>query len=272
MRIPPAKPRPVRRALTAAALAAGALGLGACATRPPASDAEATQEYEQTNDPLEPTNRFFYRVDDTLDRYTLKPLAQGYIAVVPTAGRTGIHNVLANLSSPVLFADDVSQANPRHAGDTFVRFVVNSTIGVAGIFDVAKGLGYPGHDTNFGITLGLWGVPTGPYLYLPFIGPSSPRAILGRGADTVLDPFTWVPHGYGLVTLNWARYGVGIVDTRAEYMSDLEHIKAGALDPYATFRSLYRQNINAQVEAARHPAPVTPPVNAPQGGASQPGS
>ena len=264
MHLPLRKPGPARRALVAATLAAAALSLSACATKPPATDADATQEYEQTNDPLEPTNRFFYRVNDTLDRYTLKPLAEGYVAVVPEPGRTGIHNVLANLSSPVLFADDVSQANPRHAGDTFVRFVVNSTVGVAGIFDVAKGLGYPGHDTNFGITLALWGVPTGPYLYLPFIGPSSPRAILGRGADTVLDPFTWVPRGYGLLTLNWARYGLGVVDTRAAYLNDLERVKAGALDPYATFRSLYRQNIESQVQAAKHPDAVTPPDNAPQ--------
>jgi len=245
---------PARRALAAAAIAAGALSLSACATKPPATDADATQEYEQTNDPLEPTNRFFYRVNDTLDRTTLKPLAEGYVFVVPSPVRTGVHNVLANLSSPVLFADDVSQANPSHAGDTFMRFVINSTAGGAGIFDVAKSLGYPAHDTNFGITLGLWGVPSGPYLYLPFIGPSSPRAILGRGADTVIDPFTWVPRGYGLLTLNWARYGVGVVDTRADYLSDIEHVKASALDPYATFRSLYRQNIQSQVDAAKHAA------------------
>jgi phospholipid-binding lipoprotein MlaA len=255
---------PARRRLAAATIAAGALTLAGCATKPPASDADALQEYEQTNDPLEPTNRFFYRVDDTLDRYTLKPIAEGYVYVVPTPVRTGVHNVLANLSSPVLFADDVTQANPRHAGDTFMRFVINSTIGGAGVFDVAKGLGYPAHSTNFGITLALWGVPAGPFLYLPFVGPSSPRAVAGRGADTVLDPFTWVPRGYGLLTVNWARYGVGIVDERAEYLSDIEHVKASALDPYATFRSLYRQNINSQVEAAKHPAPVTPPSWDPQ--------
>jgi phospholipid-binding lipoprotein MlaA len=258
MRFTNTRPLRVGRALSAAASLTFALA--GCATRPPATDADALQEYNQTNDPLEPTNRFFYRVDDTLDRYTLKPLAQGYIFVVPSPVRTGLHNALANLSSPVLFADDVSQANPQHAGDTFMRFVINSTAGAAGFFDVAKGLGYPAHDTNFGITLALWGVPAGPFLYLPFVGPSSPRALLGRGADTVLDPFTWVPRGYSLRTLNWARYGLGVVDERAAYMSDIEHVKASALDPYATFRSLYRQNINSQVEAARHPAAITPPA------------
>jgi phospholipid-binding lipoprotein MlaA len=259
-------PKPLRHVLAAATLAVGALCLTACATRPPASDTEATRDFEQTNDPLEPTNRFFYKVNDTLDTYTLKPVAQAYIAVVPSPARTGIHNVLANLSSPVLFGDDVSQGNPRHAGDTFMRFVINSTAGVAGIFDVAKEVGYPAHSTTFDVTLGLWGVPQGPYLYLPFIGPSSPRAIIGRGADTVLDPFTWVPRGYGLLTVNWARFGLGVVDERAAYMSDLEHVKASALDPYATFRSLYRQSVDSQIEAARHPETPTPPA-----GAMQPG-
>jgi phospholipid-binding lipoprotein MlaA len=243
----------------ALALSGCALALAGCAQKPPATDADATQDYEQTNDPLEPTNRFFYRVNDTLDRYTLKPIAEGYVYIVPSPIRTGLHNVLENLSSPVLFADDVSQANPRNAGDTFVRFAVNTTVGLGGAFDVAKSLGYPSHSTNFGVTLALWGVPEGPYLYLPLVGPSSPRALAGRGADTVLDPFTWVPRGYGLLTLNWARYGLGIIDERAEYASDLDHVKASALDPYATFRSLYRQNVNSKVEAAKHPAPTTPP-------------
>jgi phospholipid-binding lipoprotein MlaA len=253
-------PKPLRLALAAGALAVAAFSLGACATRPPASDVEATQDFDQTNDPLEPTNRFFYKVNDTLDRYTLKPVAQAYIAVVPSPARTGVHNALTNLSSPVLFADDVSQANPRHAGDTFMRFVINSTAGVAGIFDVAKSVGYPAHTTNFGITLALWGVPQGPYLYLPLIGPTSPRGVVGRGIDSAFDPFTWVPRGYGLLTLNWARNGLSIVDLRATYMSDLEHVKATALDPYATFRSLYRQSIDSQVEEARHPADVTAPA------------
>jgi phospholipid-binding lipoprotein MlaA len=241
-------------------LLSAALTLSACATKPPASDKDATADYEQTNDPLEPTNRFFYDVNDKLDHYTLKPVAEAYVYVVPSPVRTGVHNVLTNLSSPVLFADDVSQANPRRAGDTFMRFIINSTAGGLGVFDVASGWGYPIHSTNFGVTLALWGVPEGPYLYLPLLGPSSPRAGAGFGVDTVLDPFTWVPRGYGLLTLNWARYGLGLLDARSRYASDLDHVKAGALDPYATFRSLYRQNLNSQIEEARHDRPATPPA------------
>ncbi len=236
------------------------LAVSACATRPPASDKEATADFEQTNDPYEPANRFFYNLDDKLDRYTLKPIAQGYVYVVPSPVRGGVHNVLANLSSPVLLADDVTQANPRRAGDTFMRFVINSTAGGLGVFDVATGWGYPSHDSTFGVTLALWGVPAGPYLYLPVLGPSSPRAAVGYGVDIAFDPFTYVPRGYGLLTLNWARYGLTLIDLRSRHLTDLDAAKKSALDPYATFRSLYRQNLESQIEAARHDGPATPPA------------
>jgi phospholipid-binding lipoprotein MlaA len=235
------------------------LVLSACATKPPASDPDAVADFEQTNDPLEPTNRFFYKVNDTLDRYTLKPVAQGYVAVVPAPVRTGVHNVLSNLSSPVLLTNDVAQANPRHAGDTFMRFLINTTAGGLGIFDVAKGWGYPGHDTGWGVTLGVWGIPSGPYLYVPLLGPGSPRGLAGFALDTASDPFTYVPHGYGLKTLNWARYGVGVIDTRAALLGDLDKVQASALDPYASIRSLYRQHVQSQVDAAKTPAAATPP-------------
>ncbi len=245
-------------------LVMAALGVSGCATRPPASDAEATADFQQTNDPYEPANRFSYRVSDAIDRYTLKPAAEGYVYVVPAPVRTGVHNVLANLSSPVLFADDVSQANPRRAGDTFMRFVINSTAGGLGVFDVASGWGYPAHTTSFAVTLALWGVPSGPYLYLPLLGPSSPRDATGFGIDSALDPFSYVPHGYGLKTFNWARYGIALLDVRSRHITDLDAVKKGALDPYATFRSLYRQNLQSQIEESRHDKAETPPAWAAQ--------
>jgi phospholipid-binding lipoprotein MlaA len=235
------------------------LALGACATAPPASDTAATQEFEQTNDPLEPTNRVLYNVSDAIDRYTLKPVAQAYVFVFPTPVRTGLHNVLANLSSPVVLANDVAQAKSRRAGDTFMRFLINSSVGVLGVFDVASGWGYKPHDNDFGITLALWGVPDGPYLFLPLLGPSNPRDAVGFGGDIALDPFTYVPRGYGLLTLNWARYGLGIIDARAAVLDDLDKIKASALDPYATIRSLARQHRDAAIAAARGDTRSTPP-------------
>ncbi len=247
-------PSPTVRHLALAALALSAVTLGGCA----GSSAPATGEAD-ASDPYESTNRFFYKVDDTLIRYTIKPVSDGYIYVVPAPVRTGVHNVLANLSSPVLFADDVSQGKPRRAGDTFMRFLINSTAGGLGAFDVAADWGYPGHASNFGVTLALWGVPSGPYLYLPLLGPSSPRALAGSGVDGALDPFSYVPHGYGLLTLNWARYGLGLLDTYSRNENDLEHVKAGALDPYATFRSLYVQHTQSQIDNVRNDNRATPP-------------
>jgi phospholipid-binding lipoprotein MlaA len=249
----PAAGRPCLRYGT---LAIAGFALGACGGQTAATGAAA----DQVNDPYESTNRFFYSVDDKLDRYALKPVAEGYIYVVPSPVRGSVHNVLSNLASPVLFADDVSQANPRRAGDTFMRFIINSTVGGLGAFDVATGWGYPHHDTDFGVTLALWGVPSGPFLYLPVLGPSSPRAVAGYGADIALDPFTWVPRGYGLLTFNWARNGVNVIDVRSRLIPDLDKVKAGALDPYATFRSLYQQNLASKIEAARHDEPGTPPL------------
>ena len=249
---------PLRTAafLGAALLLAGCAGKSAPTT---AADAGDAADEDQVNDPYENTNRFFYKVNDTIDTYSLKPIAQGYVYVTPQPVRTGIHNFLANISSPVLFTNDVAQANPKRAGDTFMRFMINSTAGVLGVFDVAKLAGYRAHDTDFGVTLGLWGVSEGPYLYLPFLGPSSPRGATGYALDAAVDPFTYVPHGYGLRTFNWARYGMGVIDTRANLLTDLDKVKANALDPYATIRSLYRQHVQSQINEARDDKRLTPP-------------
>ena len=249
--------RPARLAAAAAILLP--LALGACATKPPASDADATTEYNQTNDPLEPTNRFFYKVDDTLDTYTLKPVAQAYVAVVPDPVRSGVHNFLANLNTPTVLVNDMAEAKPKRAGTTFMRFVINSTAGVLGVFDVAKGLGYPVHDAGFNQTLGVWGVGDGFYLYLPFVGPSSQRASVGFAVDQATDPFGYVPKGIYLHTFNWARYGLTTVDTRARLLTDYDKVKSGALDPYATIRSLYRQNTQSRIDAVRNDNAMTPP-------------
>ncbi|MBV9735040.1 MAG: VacJ family lipoprotein [Acidisphaera sp.] len=244
--------------LLAALLSVGPL-LG-CATRPPASDPEALAEYNQTNDPLEPTNRFFYRVNDALDVVVLKPVAEAYRYAVPRPVRTGIHNALANLSTPVLLANDVLQAKPRRAGDTLVRFVVNSTVGVVGIFDVASGWGYRAHDNDFGITLALWGVSDGPFLFLPVLGPSNPRDATGFGVDIALDPLTYIGQGAIVTDLKWARYGVSATDERERVLDPVDQIKKGALDPYATFRSLYRQHRDSEIAAARTDEPRTVPA------------
>ena len=247
--------------LLTAALAA--LMLSACAAKPPADDPDAVADFKANNYPLEPTNRVFFTFNDKLDTYALKPVAQGYVFITPAPVRSGIHNALGNLASPALLFNDVAEGHPRNAGTTFMRFMINSTIGGLGTFDVAKSLGYPGHGADGNLTLALWGVPEGPYLYVPFLGPSSPRGLAGDGIDAAANPFTYAPHGYGLHTFSYAKSGLGIVDQRALLLTDLDKAKAGALDPYATFRTLYQQYEHKQIADSAKDSPATPPAWSP---------
>ena len=234
--------------------------LAGCATPPPADNADAVADYKEANDPLEPTNRVFYDVNEGLDNYLLRPAAQAYRYVVPPRVRSGVHNVLSNLGSPVVLTADVLQVKPRRAGDVTMRFLINSTIGIAGIFDVADGWGYPTHDNDFGITLANRGVPDGPFLFLPILGPSSPRNAIGFGADIAVDPFTWVGAGGAVTALRYTKTGANAVDARERVLDPVDQIKKTALDPYATFRSLYRQHREAEIQAVRDDNGATIPV------------
>lgn len=243
-----------------------AIVLAGCATRPPPDDPDAVADYKQTNDPLEPTNRVFYAVNNGLDTVILRPLALGYRYVVPGVIRTGIHNVLANIGLPVQLTNDILEGKPRRAGDTAMRFVINTTAGGLGIIDVASKWGYPDHDADFGMTLALWGTPEGPFLFLPVLGPTNPRDATGFGVDILIDPFTWVggPHETGLTAFNWSRYGLNAVSARERVLDAVDQIKKTALDPYATFRSLYRQHRRAQIETLRNDKRSTVPAWFPQ--------
>ena len=250
---------PARAACLPILAAIVVLGVAGCATPPPASDPDAVADFNQTNDPLEPANRVFYAVNNGIEAVVLRPLAVGYRYAVPEVVRTHVHNVLTNLNSPVTLANDIMQAKPRRAGDTLMRFVINSTVGAAGIFDVASDWGYPDHSTDFGVTMALWGVPEGPFLFLPVVGPSNPRDASGFGVDIAIDPFTWVGNGSTVADLGYVRYGVTAVDTEARIQPDLDKAKASALDPYATFRSLYRQYRQSEIEQTRSDNRATVP-------------
>ena len=205
--------------------------LGGCATPPPASDPEAVADFKATNDPLEPTNRFFYRVNDGALTYVLAPAARSYNAAVPRPVRGGIHNLLNNIGQPVQFVNDVLETKPRRAGDTFMRFAINTTLGVGGIFDVARRIGYADHDADGGLTLAIWGVPAGPYLYLPLYGPSGLRDGVGRGLDAAASPFTWLSFD-GSNSLGWSQLVLGALDQTSRHLKDIQQVKADALDPW----------------------------------------
>jgi phospholipid-binding lipoprotein MlaA len=246
--------------------------LGGCAVPPPADDADAVAEFKETNDPIEPTNRAIYAFNDGLDTVTLRPAAKAYRFIVPPPVRSGIHNVLSNLATPAQLGNDMLEGKPRRAGDTTMRFLINTTVGVLGIFDVAKDWGYPDHDADFCMTLALWGLQDGPYLFLPLLGPSNPRDAVGLGANIAMDPFTWLGQGTAVRALDWSRFGLNAVDQRERHLDDIDSIKKTALDPYATFRSLYRQHRQAQIDDVRNDSRATIPVWFPQSGAPYTGT
>lgn len=226
------------------AVVCASLALGACATKDPEAVAQ--------HDPWEPTNRAVFDFDMKLDRAVVRPVAKFYNNNVPDPARTGIHNALTNLNSPVVFGNDVLQGEPGKATDTLGRFVINSTVGVAGFIDVAGKIGIPGHTTDFGITLGKAGAQEGSYLVLPFLGPKPPRDLVGMGVDTAMDPLTWISFPDSTLFLI-VRGGMNVLDERAATVDQVEQIERSSIDFYATTRSLYRQSRAAQINNGKAP-------------------
>jgi phospholipid-binding lipoprotein MlaA len=234
-----------------------ALALTGCATPPDDDDPEAKAEFEQINDPLEPTNRVIFTVNDHLNEYFLEPLAQGYRFVVPSFGRDRVSDFLDNLKMPVYLANDLLQGNVTMAGATLERFVLNSSFGVFGIMDVAQPMGIPGHQSDFGQTLGVWGLGEGPYLVLPLFGPSNPRDAVGMAADSYLDPLDYYLETGGRHWMYWTRAGMGALSQYDAYRDALDDIKRTSLDYYSAMRSLYRQRRAAQINAGIDPDKYT---------------
>jgi phospholipid-binding lipoprotein MlaA len=233
-------PSPISRLFAVLALCVLA---GACATRPPASDMNAVIAYEEANDPLEPFNRAMFKTDQALDKVVVRPIVKGYRAIVPEPGRRGIGNFLQNVRSPITFVHDVLQAEPERAGITFSRFVVNTFIGVLGLFDVATEMGLPYHSEDLGQTLAVWGVGDGPFIYAPLFGPSTLRDGTGFGVDAVfVDPLAWYSRGNNPHTwITWPILGGLIIDIKDKTMFATDELKASSIDYYASLRSAYRQ-------------------------------
>ncbi|CAN5194101.1 MlaA family lipoprotein [soil metagenome] len=223
---------------TAAALCS--LGFAAPAFAQTAGGASPSDQSRTGADPWEGLNRGFYRLNQGLDRL-VRPGVVFYHHAVPTPARQGVHNALTNLTGPIVFINDMLQLRPKRAAVTLGRFVVNSTAGVGGFGEVGERVGLPYHGADFGQTLGRYGVGTGPYLYLPLLGPTTLRDIAGRGVDTVADPFNVVNYE-GRASLGYARAIGGSIDARDQVDPLLKDIDRTATDPYVTTRSLYLQN------------------------------
>jgi phospholipid-binding lipoprotein MlaA len=217
-----------------------------CATVP--RDPVALAAFKATNDPLEPLNRKTFAFNQGVDRALLKPLAKGYVWAIPGRGRDGIRNFIRNLHEPIVLFNNVLQGQFKRALTTAGRFVVNSTVGVAGVMDFAGRHGLARQHGDFGQTLYVWGVHEGPYLVLPVVGPSNPRDTVGMTADLFVNPFLWlVPHFEYEGSLSVAEAAIGGIDERSRNIDTLDEIQREAVDFYASMRSLYRQNRNAEL-------------------------
>lgn len=260
------------------------LALTACLAVPTiasAQEAVATAEVapvqiRTSNDPWEGFNRNLFGVHQAVDHAVLGPVARGYRAVTPRPFRTGVVNFLRNLKAPVVLANDLLQGEVNRAGSTAGRFAINTTIGIGGIFDPATSMGLEHHDEDFGQTLAVWGVPSGPYLFVPLMGPTTLRDGAGQIVDVAFDPLTWARFD-DVNTARATRTIVAGIAQRELLIEQIDSIEAQGGDTYVAYRSAFEVSREAAIQNGRadvqdlpdfddiDEAPVT---NAPNGGAS----
>lgn len=215
--------------LWAAFSLSAAVTLSGCAT--------TADEYRDPSDPLETFNRVMYRFNSDLDTAVMKPLARGYNAVVPAPVNRGVTNFFNNLDDVGSAVNNLLQLKLGRAVSDVGRVVINSTVGMAGLMDVASNMDLPKYGEDFGQTLGTWGIGTGPYLVLPVLGSSTVRDGVGVVAEWYLDPVTYIEDD----SVRWSVRGLDVVDTRAELLNASRVLETAALDPYAFVRDAYLQ-------------------------------
>lgn len=217
-----------------------------CASVPP-RDSEAYQAYLDRNDPLEPMNRYFFEVNRGLDQLFLQPASAMYNAALPDPVQDSVRAFLNNLRTPIILANDLLQGEGERAYITFSRFMVNTSIGLLGLFDVATEIGLDYHDEDFGQTLAVAGVRPGPYLMVPLLGPTNPRDLVGKVVDLAFDPMTYVAGTETRV----ARMSVDTVDFRHRNREAIEALEEGSIDFYATVRDASRQRREDEIHNNR---------------------
>ena len=239
-----------------------ALILSGCATQRANPPQPGAAEAEDFNDPFEDTNRAIFDFNQVVDRNVLVPVAKAYRTVLPDPVRDSVRDFLYNLRAPLIFVNDTLQGDFVRAGQTFARFTLNSTLGVGGLIDVAGRWGQlPYHEQDLGLTLGVWGIPEGPYIVVPLLGPSDPRDLGGQVAEGFGDPWNILVTGnpWTLYWIPFVRGAVSGIDQRSRYIETLADIERTSLDYYATIRSLYRQRRAALIRGERENLP--PPAS-----------
>ena len=209
--------------------------------------AQASEE-EAVNDPLETMNRAIFDFNEGFQDVLLRPLAKFYNNSVNVTVRQGISNFLDNLSSPVIFANDLLQGEFERALTTFGRAFINTTFGIFGLADVASELGIEQHDEDFGQTLAVYGMGEGFYLVMPIFGPSSPRDAIGKLViDSYLDPLGLWMDNTDRKNMEYALTGAEGLDKYAGIVDELNQVKKTSVDYYAAVRSLYRQKRKSEI-------------------------
>jgi phospholipid-binding lipoprotein MlaA len=206
-----------------------AAALTGCATLPPGHK-------PPPQDPWESWNRGVYKVNDTVDRAVVKPVARTYVRVVPAPARTGVSNFFANLRTTTVMVNDALQGKFAAAGSDLARLLVNTTVGIGGLLDPATQMGLAKNDEDFGQTLGHWGVHPGPFVEIPILGPSDVRDGSGRVVDIFTGPTHYIDNNW----VSYGLYGVSALDTRAGLLS-LDETLRKVFDPYAFIRDAYLQ-------------------------------
>src|ERR1700744_5733573 len=191
-------------------------------------------------DPYEPINRKIHKVNMTIDRFALKPAAKVYKTILPGFIRKGINNAYSNVLMLPTTANDLFQGDWRHAIKDSWRFMINSTLGIAGLFDVAdKSFALPPHYNDLGLTFAKWGDKNSPYIVIPFFGPSTIRDGMSMPFDYLLTPYPYLPSSVAFISINALRY----VDLRAQLLES-EPLMNEALDQYTFIRDAYLQHRN----------------------------
>jgi phospholipid-binding lipoprotein MlaA len=221
-----------------AALLLCLLYLGGCASVPGKPD---------PRDPWERMNRTTYKFNDGFDRFVFKPLAKGYVKTVPRFARSNIHNFFSNLGYPIVMLNDLLQGQFRALGNDTARLLVNSTTGVGGLFDPASEMGLDRNSRDFGQTLGVWGFKPGPYVMLPFMGPSDVRDTVGVVGDQLSDPRNYLFGAW----VSWSLFVVSSMDQRSQLLDTVDRTLEGAYDKYAVLRSAYLQNREFKVHGSQ---------------------
>jgi phospholipid-binding lipoprotein MlaA len=202
---------------------------------------DAMKSSAHLSDPIEPFNRAVFSFNNAVDTVFFEPVAKVYRFFVPDFARAGVQNFMRNLKTPVYAANNLLQGDFKGAGSDVARLAINTTAGIGGLIDVAADQGFPHQDEDFGQTLAVWGVGSGPYIVLPFFGPSTARDGVGMIPDMMADPVRIAFMNTDQEYLMYNRTIVNVIDSRSRLLEQVTDLKRNSIDYYASVRSIYEQ-------------------------------